>query len=137
VIIVTQAEAEAAEKKRATDTKTWHFKAKNVRDFAFASSRKFIWDAQGIKSGDTDVMAMSYYPKEGNPLWEKYSTQAVGPHHRAVQQVLLRLSVPDRDFRERPGGRHGIPDDLVQRPASDQGQEDRRTDLRRSAPSTA
>jgi hypothetical protein len=77
VIIVTQAEAEAAEKARATTNKTWHFKAKNVRDFAFASSRKFIWDAQGIKSGDNDVMAMSYYPKEGNPLWEKYSTQAV------------------------------------------------------------
>jgi len=77
VIIVTQAEAEAAEKQRATGTKTWRFKAKNVRDFAFASSRKFIWDAQGIKSGDTDVMAMSYYPKEGNPLWEKYSTQAI------------------------------------------------------------
>jgi hypothetical protein len=77
VIIVTQAEAEAAEKARATTNKTWHFKAKNVRDFAFASSRKFIWDAQGIKSGDNEVMAMSYYPKEGNPLWEKYSTQAV------------------------------------------------------------
>jgi hypothetical protein len=77
VVIVTQAEAEAAEKVRATTNKTWHFKAKNVRDFAFASSRKFIWDAQGIKSGDNDVMAMSYYPKEGNPLWEKYSTQAV------------------------------------------------------------
>jgi hypothetical protein len=60
-----------------TTTKTWHFKAKNVRDFAFASSRKFIWDAQGFKKGDTDVMAMSYYPKEGNPLWEKYSTQAI------------------------------------------------------------
>ncbi|KFC65529.1 M1 family metallopeptidase [Massilia sp. LC238] len=77
VIIVTQAEAEAAEKSRATNTKTWHFKAKNVRDFAFASSRKFIWDAQGIKSGNTDVMAMSYYPKEGNPLWERYSTHAI------------------------------------------------------------
>ncbi|MGX4643682.1 M1 family metallopeptidase [Massilia sp. SYSU DXS3249] len=77
VIIVTQAEAEAAEKGRATTSKTWHFKAKNVRDFAFASSRKFIWDAQGMKSGDTDVMAMSYYPKEGNPLWERYSTQAI------------------------------------------------------------
>ncbi|MGI4844774.1 MAG: M1 family metallopeptidase [Janthinobacterium lividum] len=77
VIIVTQAEAEAAEKGRATTTKTWHFKAKNVRDFAFASSRKFIWDAQGIKSGNTDVMAMSYYPKEGNPLWERYSTHAI------------------------------------------------------------
>jgi hypothetical protein len=77
VIIVTQAEAEAAEKQRATGTKTWHFKAKNVRDFAWASSRKFIWDAQGIKSGNTDVMAMSYYPKEGNPLWEKYSTASI------------------------------------------------------------
>ncbi|MCC2957261.1 M1 family metallopeptidase [Massilia sp. IC2-477] len=77
VIIVTQLEAEAAEKGRAKATKTWHFKARDVRDFAFASSRKFIWDAQGIKSGDKDVLAMSYYPKEGNPLWERYSTAAV------------------------------------------------------------
>jgi hypothetical protein len=77
VVIVTQAEAEATEKGRAGTTKTWRFKAKNVRDFAFASSRKFIWDAQGFKKGDTDVLAMSYYPKEGNPLWEKYSTQAI------------------------------------------------------------
>ena len=62
VIIVTQKEAEAAEKRRATDTKTWHFKARNVRDFAFATSRKFIWDAQGYKKGGTNTMAMSYYP---------------------------------------------------------------------------
>ncbi|CUI05263.1 M1 family metallopeptidase [Massilia antarctica] len=77
VIIVTQQEAEAAEKSRAGGTRTWHYKAHNVRDFAFASSRKFIWDAQGYKKGGTDTMAMSYYPKEGNPLWEKYSTQAI------------------------------------------------------------
>ena len=77
VVIVTQLEAEAAEKGRSKATKTWHFKAKDVRDFAFASSRKFIWDAQGIKSGKQDVLAMSYYPKEGNPLWERYSTAAV------------------------------------------------------------
>ncbi|MDB5790889.1 MAG: aminopeptidase [Massilia sp.] len=77
VIIVTQAEATAAEKQRATAMKTWRFNARNVRDFAFASSRKFIWDAQGVKSGADTVMAMSYYPKEGNPLWERYSTQAV------------------------------------------------------------
>jgi hypothetical protein len=77
VIIVTQAEAEAAEKSRSTASKTWHFRAKNVRDFAFASSRKFIWDAQGYKKDSSDVMAMSFYPKEGNPLWEKYSTQAI------------------------------------------------------------
>jgi hypothetical protein len=77
VVIVTQAEAEAAEKGRATATKTWRYKANNVRDFAFATSRKFIWDAQGFKKGGTDVLAMSYYPKEGNPLWEQYSTQAI------------------------------------------------------------
>ncbi|MES3020361.1 MAG: M1 family metallopeptidase [Pseudomonadota bacterium] len=77
VIIVTQKEAEAAEKSRSTATKTWHFKARNVRDFAFASSRKFIWDAQGYKKDGTDTMAMSFYPKEGNPLWEQYSTAAI------------------------------------------------------------
>jgi hypothetical protein len=77
VIIASQAEAEAREKQRASGTKTWHFKARNVRDFAFATSRKFIWDAMGVKSGNLNVMAMSYYPKEGNPLWEKYSTQAI------------------------------------------------------------
>ena len=81
VIIVSQKEAEEKEKKslnnKTKKTKKWHFKAKNVRDFAFASSRKFIWDAQGYKAGATDTMAMSYYPKEGNPLWERYSTEAI------------------------------------------------------------
>jgi hypothetical protein len=77
VVIASQADAEAREKGRASTSKTWHFRAKNVRDFAFATSRKFIWDAQGFKKGSTDVLAMSYYPKEGNPLWEKYSTQAI------------------------------------------------------------
>jgi hypothetical protein len=77
VIIATQAEAEAREKTRASGTKTWHFRAKNVRDFAWASSRKFIWDAQGFKKDATNVLAQSFYPKEGNPLWEKYSTAAV------------------------------------------------------------
>ncbi|MBC7657845.1 MAG: M1 family metallopeptidase [Frankiaceae bacterium] len=77
VHILTQAEAEAAEQSRSSATRTWHFKAANVRDFAWASSRKFIWDAQGYKKDSTDVMAMSYYPKEANPLWGTYSTQAV------------------------------------------------------------
>ncbi len=77
VVIVTQAEAEAKEKQRASGTRTWHYKAKNVRDFAFASSRKFIWDAQGFKKDGTNVLAMSYYPKEGNPLWGQYSTQSI------------------------------------------------------------
>ncbi len=77
VIIVSQKEAEMAEKSKAKSRKTWKFKAENVRDFAFASSRKFIWDAQGFPAGDQVVMAMSYYPKEGNPLWEKYSTHSI------------------------------------------------------------
>jgi hypothetical protein len=77
VLIVTQAEATAKEKTKATDKKTWKFYAENVRDFAFASSRKFIWDAQAVKVGDKTPLAMSYYPKEGNPLWEKESTKAI------------------------------------------------------------
>ncbi|RYC50203.1 M1 family metallopeptidase [Flagellimonas olearia] len=77
VIIVNQAEAEAAEKGFATDTKTWKFKATNVRDYAFATSRKFIWDMQAVNIGGKDVMAVSLYPKEGNPLWEDMSTKAV------------------------------------------------------------
>lgn len=77
VLIVTPEEALENEKSRSKESKTWHFTAKNVRDFAFASSRKFIWDAQGYKEGGTDTMAMSFYPNEGNPLWEKYSTEAI------------------------------------------------------------
>lgn len=77
VIIVKQSEAEAKEKTKSKEKKTWSFKAENVRDFAFTSSRKFIWDAQAVKIGDRSVMAMSYYPKEGNPLWEQESTKAV------------------------------------------------------------
>ena len=77
VIIVTQEEAEAKEKSPATSKSTWHFKAENVRDFAFASSRKFIWDAMAVNVGTRTSLAMSYYPKEGNPLWEQESTIAV------------------------------------------------------------
>lgn len=97
VMIVTQEEAEKAEKGRATDTKTWKFYAENVRDFGFASSRKYIWDMMAVKIGNKDVMAVSMYPKEGNPLWEEWSTYAVAstlksysrmtfdyPYHKAI-----------------------------------------------------
>jgi hypothetical protein len=77
VIIVTQAEAAQKEKTKLKTKKTWEFHAENVRDFAFASSRKFIWDAQAVKIGGKTPLAMSFYPKEGNPLWEKESTKAV------------------------------------------------------------
>lgn len=77
VIICTQAEAIQREKTKSKEKKTWRFEAENVRDFAFATSRKFIWDAQAVKVGDKTPLAMSYYPKEGNPLWEAESTKAV------------------------------------------------------------
>ncbi|GAA4456524.1 M1 family metallopeptidase [Nibrella saemangeumensis] len=76
-LIVTQAEAEVAEKGKPTGKKTWVYKADNVRDFAFASSRKFIWDAMQPEVEGKRVWAMSYYPKEANPLWGQYSTRLV------------------------------------------------------------
>ena len=77
VLIVTQKEAEKAEKSKVKSLKTWVFEAENVRDFGWASSKKFIWDAMVVHQETKDVMAMSFYPKEGNPLWEQYSTKAV------------------------------------------------------------
>ncbi|WP_221033138.1 M1 family metallopeptidase [Actomonas aquatica] len=80
VFIVTQDEALANESSQPTGTKTWHFVAENVRDFAWASSRKFAWDAQGYHQPDAamkTVMAMSFWPKEGGELWRKYSTPAI------------------------------------------------------------
>ncbi len=77
LFIVTPEEALANEKEKTDKTKTWVFHAKNVRDFAFASSRKFIWDAQGHNVEGVDTMAMSFYPNEAEPLWSKYSTAAI------------------------------------------------------------
>jgi Peptidase family M1 domain len=76
--VVTPAEAAAAERTRASGVKTWRFAAENVRDFAFAGSRKFIWDAMAVKQpGGPDVLAMSFFPKEGDPLWSAYSTKSI------------------------------------------------------------
>jgi hypothetical protein len=77
VIVVTQAEAEAAEKGFSDKKKTWKFKATNVRDFGISTSRKFIYDAMAVKLETRTAMAISLYPKEGNPLWEEYSTRMV------------------------------------------------------------
>ena len=77
VFIVTPDEAKENEKQKLDETKTWVFSAKRVRDFAFASSRKFIWDAMEHSVNGNAVMAMSYYPNEAEPLWSKFSTQAI------------------------------------------------------------
>lgn len=97
VVIVTQEEAEEASKSFSTEKKTWKFKAENVRDYGFASSRRYIWDMMAVTIGGKDVMAVSVYPPEGNPLWEDYSTRVVAstlksysrmtfdyPYHKAI-----------------------------------------------------
>ncbi len=77
VFVVTPAEALENQKSPSKGTKTWIFKADRVRDYAFATSRKFIWDAQGHDVEGNRVMAMSFYPNEAEPLWSKYSTHAI------------------------------------------------------------
>ncbi|WP_420315972.1 M1 family metallopeptidase [Ekhidna sp.] len=77
LFIITPDEAKANEKTKKTETKTWKFKAENVRDVAFASSRKFIWDAMAVKLPTNTVLAMSFYPKEGTPVWTEESTNAI------------------------------------------------------------
>jgi hypothetical protein len=94
LFIVTQKEAEEAEKNSLTTSKSWRFKATNVRDFAFASSRKFIWDAQAVKIGGKNILAMSYYPKEGNPLWEKYSTKLVAHTLKTYSKYTVDYPYP-------------------------------------------
>ncbi|RZN82774.1 MAG: M1 family peptidase [Winogradskyella sp.] len=97
VLIVTQEEAEKAEKNKSKDKKTWKLSAQMVRDFGFATSRKFIWDMMAVKLDTKEVMAVSMYSKEGNPLWGDWSTKVVAstlksysrmtfdyPYHKAI-----------------------------------------------------
>lgn len=77
VEIVTLDQAKKAEVAKSKATKTWVFQANNVRDFAWTSSRKFIWDAMGQKIDGKTVMCMSFYGKEAYNLYRNYSTKAV------------------------------------------------------------
>ena len=94
IIIVTQSEAEKAELNKEKKTKTWIYKAVNVRDFAFASSRKFIWDAQNQTVNNKNILCMSYYPKEGNPLWERYSTKLVAHTIKTYSKYTIDYTYP-------------------------------------------
>ena len=94
VIIVTQDEAIENEKNKSTSKKTWSFEAKNVRDFGWASSRKFIWDAMAVNVSGKKVMAYSYYPKEGNPLWEQYSTRVVAHTLKTYSKYTIDYIYP-------------------------------------------
>ncbi|MBO6878994.1 M1 family metallopeptidase [Winogradskyella sp.] len=120
VMIVTQEEAEKTEKTKSNKKKTWKLSAQMVRDFGFATSRKFLWDMMAVKIGDRDVMAVSMYSKEGNPLWEQWSTYAVAstlksysrmtfdyPYHKAISvhapmgmeypMICYNFGRPDKD----------------------------------------
>lgn len=107
VYVVTPAEALAAEGRKATSTKTWRFTARNVRDFAFASSRKFVWDAMGVRQDDPEnpvVMAMSFYPKEARPLWDAYSTKAIAHTIRVYGEFALPYPYPTAQSINGPVG---------------------------------
>jgi len=120
VLIRTQDEAEKIEKSRSNKTKTWKFYAENVRDYAFATSRKFIWDAMAVDINGKTVMAYSLYSKEANPLYGEHSTRAVAqtlktyskytfdyPYHKAISvdgqmgmeypQICFNPGRPDAD----------------------------------------
>lgn len=96
VEIQTLAEAKTAEGKKATNTKTWVFQANNVRDFAWTSSRKFIWDAmpQKIAANNNTVMCMSFYGKEAYNLYSKYSTRAVAHTIKTYSDFTIPYPYP-------------------------------------------
>ena len=94
IFIITPEEALKSEKTKTKALKTWSFKAENVRDFAFASSRKFIWDAQGVDINGKNILAMSFYPKEGNPLWERYSTKLVAHTLKVYSKYTIDYPYP-------------------------------------------
>jgi len=94
VLVITSDEALKNESSRATGTKTWTFTAQNVRDFAWCASRKFIWDAMGITQSGKPVLCMSYYPKEGNPLWGKYSTEVVAHTIKTYSKFTIPYQYP-------------------------------------------
>jgi hypothetical protein len=94
VIVVTQEEAEKAEKGFSDKKKTWKFKAVNVRDFAFSTSRKFIYDAMAVKLSDKSVMAISLYPKESNPLWGERSTKTVAQTLKTYSKYTFDYPYP-------------------------------------------
>jgi hypothetical protein len=121
VVIHSQEEAISAEKNRSKKTKTWKYYAENVRDYAFATSRKFIWDGMAVDINGRSVMAYSLYSKEANPLYGDHSTLATAqtlktyskytfdyPYHKAVSvDGQMGMEYPQMAFNP---GRPDLPD---------------------------
>ncbi len=94
VEIVTLEEALAASKKKSSAKKTWIFKADNVRDFAWTSSRRFVWDAMPVTVEGKKVMCMSFYAKEAYPIYRKYSTKAVAHTIKTYSKFSIPYPYP-------------------------------------------
>ncbi len=95
VEVVTLEEAKAREKNPERNRYvTWKFKAENVRDFAWGSSRKFVWDAMSQPVEGKNVMCMSYYPKEAYALYSKYSTKVVAHTLRVYSKHTIAYPYP-------------------------------------------
>ncbi|MEE3001535.1 MAG: M1 family metallopeptidase [Planctomycetota bacterium] len=96
ILVITPEEALANESLEATGEKTWSFKAVNVRDFAWAASPKFAWDAWGVPvpGSENVTMAMSFFPNEGEPLWSRYSTHAVAQTVEVYSEVAFPYPYP-------------------------------------------
>ena len=92
--IVTLPEATNKEKQKSKQTKTWIFKADNVRDFAWGSSRKFIWDAMPAYIEGKKVMCMSYYGKEAYSLYRKFSTRVVAHTIKTYSHFTIPYPYP-------------------------------------------
>jgi len=92
--IVSLAEAKANEKDKATGTKTWIYTAQNVRDFAWTSSRKYVWDAMPVTVEGKKVMCMSFYGKEAYGLYRPYSTKAVAHTIKTYSKFTIPYPYP-------------------------------------------
>lgn len=104
VEIVTLAEATAREKQKSTKKKTWIFKAENVRDFAWGSSRKFVWDAMPVNIEGKKVMCMSGYGKEAYNLYSKFSTKAVAHTIKTYSKFTIPYPYPVAQSLEAANG---------------------------------
>jgi len=102
--IVTLDEAKAAEKQKLSTKKTWILKADMVRDFAWGSSRKFIWDAMPAMVEGKKVMCMSGYGKEAYALYRRYSTKAVAHTIKSYSKFTIPYPYPVAQSLEAANG---------------------------------
>lgn len=75
---------------------SWHFTAQHVRDFAWASSKTFIWDAMGFRyrPGGRLIELHSVYPRDAMPLWDQYSTKAIRQTMVTYGRMVLEYPYP-------------------------------------------